>query len=183
MSHRASTSMERRIERHSLQPRYLLGLESSKTRLFLFDIWVMTAIATLCRIMTAIEEGEIISKSAAFTRWRDRLPALANAHRRSMAHPPTSRHPIPVSLTHCADERNAGIYRVCAYSSHRCSLLILSPRLPSCMLIQEVNLMKASSLKGVAHGRATGNNTPEHRAENHRGRFWTHRDAFLETRA
>ena len=35
----------------------------------------MTAIATLCRIMTTIEEGEIISKSAAFTRWPDRLPA------------------------------------------------------------------------------------------------------------
>jgi len=49
--------------------------KAQKPRLFLFDIWVMTAVATLCRIMTAIEEGEIISKSAAFTRWRDRLPA------------------------------------------------------------------------------------------------------------
>jgi hypothetical protein len=43
--------------------------------LLLFFVTVMTAIATLCRIMTAIEEGEIISQSAAFTRWRDRLPA------------------------------------------------------------------------------------------------------------
>jgi Domain of unknown function (DUF4111) len=67
--------MVRRIGRHALQPRYLLDLESPKTRLYLFDIWVMTAVATLCRIMTALEEGEIISKSAAFTRWRDRLPA------------------------------------------------------------------------------------------------------------
>jgi Domain of unknown function (DUF4111) len=49
--------------------------KAQKPRLFLFDIWVTTAIATLCRIMTAIEEGEIISKSEALTRWRDRLPA------------------------------------------------------------------------------------------------------------
>jgi Domain of unknown function (DUF4111) len=49
--------------------------KAQKPRLFLFDIWVMTAVATLCRLMTALEEGEIISKSAAFTRWRDRLPA------------------------------------------------------------------------------------------------------------
>src|SRR2546421_4984037 len=33
--------------------------------LFWFDYWVMTAIATLCRILTAIEEGEIIAKSSA----------------------------------------------------------------------------------------------------------------------
>jgi len=49
--------------------------KTKKPRLFLFDVWVMTAIATLCRILTAIAEGEIISKSAALTRWRDRLPA------------------------------------------------------------------------------------------------------------
>src|SRR6266852_6780515 len=62
--------------------------------------------------------SEWLTRMIAFT-------ALANAHRRSMAHPPTSRHPIPVSLTHCADERNAGIHRVGAYSSQRVSLLIL----------------------------------------------------------
>lgn len=49
--------------------------KAQKSRLFLFDVWVMTAVATLCRILTAIEEGEIIAKSAALTRWRDRLPS------------------------------------------------------------------------------------------------------------
>jgi predicted nucleotidyltransferase len=49
--------------------------KARKPQLFLFDVWVMTAVATLCRILTAIEEGEIISKSAALKRWRDRFPA------------------------------------------------------------------------------------------------------------
>ncbi len=42
--------------------------------LFWFDYWVMTAIATLCRILTTIEEREIIAKSPALLRWRDRFP-------------------------------------------------------------------------------------------------------------
>lgn len=33
------------------------------------------AVTNLCRILTTIEEGEIISKSASLTCWRDRLPA------------------------------------------------------------------------------------------------------------
>lgn len=41
---------------------------------FLINYWVMTATATLCRILTAIEESEIISKTEALQRWRDRLP-------------------------------------------------------------------------------------------------------------
>ena len=49
--------------------------KANKPYLFLFDVWVMTAVATLCRILTAIEKGEIIAKSAALTRWRNRLPA------------------------------------------------------------------------------------------------------------
>jgi len=49
--------------------------KARQPRLFLFDIWVTTAVATLCRILTAIEEGEIISKSAALKRWRERFPA------------------------------------------------------------------------------------------------------------
>lgn len=48
--------------------------KARKPPLFLFDIWVMSAVATLCRILTAIEEGEIISKSAALKRWRERFP-------------------------------------------------------------------------------------------------------------
>jgi len=37
----------------------------------LLDVYL---VATLCRILTTIEEGEIISKSASLIRWRDRLP-------------------------------------------------------------------------------------------------------------
>ncbi|HET8840803.1 MAG TPA: aminoglycoside adenylyltransferase domain-containing protein, partial [Ktedonobacteraceae bacterium] len=48
--------------------------KAKRPYLFLFDYWVMTATATLCRILTAIEEGEIIAKSPALLRWRDRLP-------------------------------------------------------------------------------------------------------------
>jgi hypothetical protein len=53
---------------------YWVG-KARQPRLFLFDVWVMTAVATLCRILTAIEEGEIISKSTALKRWRERFPA------------------------------------------------------------------------------------------------------------
>jgi Domain of unknown function (DUF4111) len=53
--------------------------KAQKPHLFLLDVWVMTAVATLCRILTTIEEGEIISKSASLTRWRDRLPARWHA--------------------------------------------------------------------------------------------------------
>ena len=53
--------------------------KAQKPHLFLFDEWVMTAVATLCRILTAIEEGEIIAKSAALTRWRGRLPVRWHA--------------------------------------------------------------------------------------------------------
>ncbi len=49
--------------------------KAKKPYLFLSDYWVMTTVATLCRILTAIEEGEIIAKSAALTHWRERLPA------------------------------------------------------------------------------------------------------------
>jgi len=48
--------------------------KARQPRLFLFDMWVTSAVATLCRILTAIEEGEIISKSAALKRWRERFP-------------------------------------------------------------------------------------------------------------
>lgn len=43
--------------------------------LFLLDGWIVIAVATLCRILTTIEEGEIITKSVALKRWRDALPA------------------------------------------------------------------------------------------------------------
>jgi glycosyltransferase involved in cell wall biosynthesis len=43
--------------------------------LFRRDGWFEFAVATHCRILTTIEEGEIITKSVALKRWRDRLPA------------------------------------------------------------------------------------------------------------
>lgn len=48
--------------------------KARSAHLFWFDYWVMTSVATLCRILTAIEEGEIISKSVALLRWRERFP-------------------------------------------------------------------------------------------------------------
>lgn len=42
--------------------------------LFLLDGWVEIAATMLCRILTTIEEGEIITKSVALKRWRDHLP-------------------------------------------------------------------------------------------------------------
>ena len=47
--------------------------KAKRPYLFWFDSWAMTAVATLCRILTAIEEGEIIAKSPALKRWRGRL--------------------------------------------------------------------------------------------------------------
>ena len=43
--------------------------------LFRRDDWFEYAVATHCRMLTTIEEGEIITKSVALKRWRDRLPA------------------------------------------------------------------------------------------------------------
>ncbi len=43
--------------------------------LFLRDDWFIFAVATHCRMLTTIEEGEIITKSVALKRWRNRLPA------------------------------------------------------------------------------------------------------------
>jgi len=38
------------------------------------DDWFVFALVTHCRMLTTIEEGEIITKSVALKRWRDRLP-------------------------------------------------------------------------------------------------------------
>lgn len=54
------------------------GYWVSKARqpyLFLLDGWIVIAVATLCRMLTTIEEGEIITKSVALKRWRAGLPA------------------------------------------------------------------------------------------------------------
>jgi len=43
--------------------------------LFLLDGWIVITVSALCRMLTTIEEGEIVTKSVALKRWRDRLPA------------------------------------------------------------------------------------------------------------
>jgi len=49
-------------------------IKTKRTYLFLLDGWIVIAVATLCRILTTIEEGEIITKSVALKRWQDHLP-------------------------------------------------------------------------------------------------------------
>jgi hypothetical protein len=48
--------------------------QAKRPYIYLNDVAVEFAVTNLCRIFTTIEEGEIISKSASLTRWRDRLP-------------------------------------------------------------------------------------------------------------
>lgn len=69
--------------------------KAKKPHLFLTDYWVEFAVTTLCRILTTIqvEEGEIISKSVALKRWRNRLPPrfqlLIDETQRFRHHPDT----------------------------------------------------------------------------------------------
>jgi hypothetical protein len=42
---------------------------------FLADYWVEFAVSTLCRILTTLEDGEIVGKEHALARWRGRLDA------------------------------------------------------------------------------------------------------------
>jgi predicted nucleotidyltransferase len=49
--------------------------KTKRAFIFLADYWVEFAVTTLCRILTTVEEGEIISKSVALDRWEKRLPA------------------------------------------------------------------------------------------------------------
>src|SRR5579864_407840 len=42
--------------------------------IYLYDAGVEFAVTNLCRILTTIEDGEIVSKAASLTRWRERLP-------------------------------------------------------------------------------------------------------------
>ena len=49
--------------------------QAKRPYLFLLDGWIVIAVATLCRILSTIEDEEIITKSVALKRGRDRLPA------------------------------------------------------------------------------------------------------------
>jgi hypothetical protein len=48
--------------------------KAKRPYIYLQSASVEFAVTNLCRILTTIEEGEIISKSASLVRWRDRLP-------------------------------------------------------------------------------------------------------------
>ena len=52
---------------------YFAG-KARRPYLYLSDVAVEFAITNLCRILATIEDGEIISKSASLTSWRERLP-------------------------------------------------------------------------------------------------------------
>jgi predicted nucleotidyltransferase len=41
---------------------------------YLFDVSFEFAVSNLCRILTTVEEGEIVSKSVALKRWQERVP-------------------------------------------------------------------------------------------------------------
>jgi hypothetical protein len=51
------------------------AIPTERPYLFLLDGWIVIAVATLCCMLTTIEEEEIVTKSVALKRWRDRLPA------------------------------------------------------------------------------------------------------------
>ena len=48
---------------------------ANRPYLFLLDGWIVIAVATLCRMLSTIEEASIVTKSMALERWRGRLPA------------------------------------------------------------------------------------------------------------
>ncbi len=91
---------------------------------FLDDFWVEFAVSTLCRILTTLEDGEIVSKDAAMVRWATRLPPrwgrlLAEAQR--LRHQPDapSRYRSP-------DERGQDARAFLSYVQERprCTLAI-----------------------------------------------------------
>ncbi|MFL5628346.1 MAG: aminoglycoside adenylyltransferase domain-containing protein [Ktedonobacteraceae bacterium] len=53
----------------------LWAIPAERPYLFLLDGWIEITVSALCRMLTTIEEGEIVTKSVALKRWRDRLPA------------------------------------------------------------------------------------------------------------
>lgn len=70
-----------------------------RPHVYWFDAGVEFGVTNLCRILTTIEEGEIISKSAALKWWRERLPERwqplldeAWRIRHHLSHPSLYRH-------------------------------------------------------------------------------------------
>jgi hypothetical protein len=96
---------------------YWAGHVPHAARLARNDYAVLYAVSTLCRILTTLEEGEIISKTQAMDRWRDRLPApLA----RLVAEAARIRHePDAPSLYPTPDDRGADAVAFFAYVFER----------------------------------------------------------------
>ncbi|WP_126600819.1 nucleotidyltransferase domain-containing protein [Dictyobacter aurantiacus] len=94
---------------------YWAGLARHRPFLYLDDESVMFAVTTLCRILTTLEDGEIIAKSPALQRWRKRLPAswhrlLDEAWR--LRHQSRAAFPLPLTAVPYAD--HTGLYQICA---------------------------------------------------------------------
>ena len=49
--------------------------QAKRPYLFLLDGWIVIAVATLCSMLSTIEDEKIITKSVALKRGRERLPA------------------------------------------------------------------------------------------------------------
>jgi predicted nucleotidyltransferase len=58
--------------RYNLEVYYARKLK--RPHVYWFDAGVEFGVSNLCRVLTTIEDGEIVSKSAALKRWRSRLP-------------------------------------------------------------------------------------------------------------
>jgi hypothetical protein len=72
--------------RYNLEVYWAQRSEGRHALNFLSDYWVEFAVSTLCRILTTLEDGEIVGKEHALARWRNRLdarwhPLLEDAHR------------------------------------------------------------------------------------------------------
>ncbi len=48
--------------------------KAARPYLFVSDFWVEFAVTTLCRILSTLEDGEIVAKTVALDLWRGRLP-------------------------------------------------------------------------------------------------------------
>ena len=104
--------------------------KATTPELFQSDYWVVFAVTTLCRILSTLEEGEIIGKTPALTRWRDRVPsrfrALLDEAWRLRTHRPTP------ALYCSTEERMSDTVAFLAYVRQRGgeTLVASSPREP-----------------------------------------------------
>lgn len=91
--------------------------KANQPALFLDDFWVQFAVTTLCRILTTLEDGEIVAKDEAVARWASRLPSawhplLVETQRLRL-------HPEMASRYRTPDERQRDTLAFYAYASQR----------------------------------------------------------------